>query len=164
MERTEIRHSRLIAWLLDPLAHHGLGSSVLRGLLDRCFPGEDFEPLEEAKPECEVVRGPYRADIVVWLAGRTLIIENKVDAPESPGQCDGMCHEFANDPDPYYVFLTPQGRPPEASTGLGRDLFRPIAYRDLRDLLRGALGAQGSRGEGRHIAEDYLRTLAREFP
>jgi len=57
MERAEIRHSRLIAWLLDPLGRHGLGAGVLRALLGRCFPGEDFEPLEEARPECEVIRG-----------------------------------------------------------------------------------------------------------
>jgi len=48
MERAEIRHSRLIAWLLDPLGRHGLGASVLRGVLKQCFPGADFEPIEDA--------------------------------------------------------------------------------------------------------------------
>jgi PD-(D/E)XK nuclease superfamily len=163
MERAEIRHSRMIAWLLDPLGHHGLRASVLRGLLERCFPGEDFEPFEEARPECEVVRGAYRADIVVWLSGRTLVIENKVNAPESIGQCDGLCREFTNDPDPHYVFLTPQGRPPENSTGPGRERFRPMRYRDLCSILRSALSSEQQPGQGRHIAEDYLRTLELEF-
>jgi hypothetical protein len=164
MQRAEIRHSRLIAWILDPLGRHGMGSSVLGGLLERCFPGEDFGALEVARPECEVVRGAYRADVVVWLSARTLIIENKVDAPEDPGQCDGMCREFADEPDPHYVFLTPQGRSPENSVGLGRELFRPLSYRDLRGILKSSLTRVGRAGDARHIAVDYLLTLTLEFP
>ncbi len=73
-----------------------------------------------------------------------------------------MCLEFANEPDPC-VFLTRQGRPPENSTGLGRELFRPLAYRELRDILRTALADERQTEDGRHIVEDYLQTLELEF-
>jgi hypothetical protein len=163
LERAEIRHSRMIAWLLDPLGQHGLGVSVLRRLLLACFPEKDFETLDDAQPQCEVVKGPCRADIVVWLPSQTLIIENKVDAAESIGQCDVICTEFESKPDPMFVFLTPEGRLPENSSGVGRDLFQPLAYREFREMLRSALGESARRGDGRHVASDYLRTLELEF-
>lgn len=163
MGRDERRHSRLIAWLLDPLGRHGLGSRFLNRLLATCFPGVDFGDTELARTQCEVARGGRLADIVVWLPWAMVVIEVKVDAPEGGTQCDDLCREFAGDIEPHFVFLTPTGRPPERSVGEGLEKFKPLRFQQLREMLQSVLGRNGPSGEGRHIAEDYVSTLEREF-
>ena len=32
--RTEIRHSNMLSWLLNPSENHGLGDSIIRGFMD----------------------------------------------------------------------------------------------------------------------------------
>lgn len=39
VEKTEIRHSNILAWLLDPKESHGLGDSFLRGLIKQVIIG-----------------------------------------------------------------------------------------------------------------------------
>src|SRR5436305_568072 len=81
---------------------------------------------------------------------------------EAGAQCDLLCEEFANDPDPIYVFLTPSGRLPEASIGQGRQLFRPLSYREVKSMLTSAL-LEARSADGLHVAQDYLTTLELEF-
>ena len=35
VSRTEIRHSNMLAWLMDPNENHGLGDAFLKGILRR---------------------------------------------------------------------------------------------------------------------------------
>lgn len=164
INRAEIRHSAMIAWLLDPSARHGLGTRFLDSFLERAF-NRAFEDTDRARTTCEVAREECRADIVVDTPTWNIIIENKVDANESPRQCDILYERFAREGIARFVFLTPSGRKPESASGEAAAAFASLGYRDVRDLLARALcstpAAQSSRG--RHIAEDYLRTLEREF-
>jgi hypothetical protein len=162
LHRDEVRHSRLIAWLLDPCAHHGLGSRVLDGLLARLFPGEAFASLADAHPRCEVPLLEGRLDIVVDAPGLHLVIENKVDAPEGPGQCD-YYYEHVDRPDARFVLLSPDGRRARSEDAEVRDAFRPLRYADLAGIIRGALASSAPRARGRVVVEEYLRTLEKEF-
>ena len=167
MTRAEIRHSRIIAWLLDPCARHGLGVRVLHGLIHRVFGSTDANRLAEhlfaARTTCEAPVDGGRLDIVVEAPGLYLVIENKVDAPEGDQQCD---HYLLHTPrrDARFVLLSPDGRPPRSEDEGVRSAFKLLRYRDLAVILRSALTAvPPSPGRGRHIAEDYLRTLQKEF-
>lgn len=171
LQRRETLHSAAIAWLIDPAARHGLGVAFLQALLGHLFPDETFAHLHAARAVCEVTRGPCRADIVIELPGLLVVIENKVDALESPRQCAILYEQFGPEPNTRYVFLTPDARAPHTAEGRP---FVCLGYATVRRLLAEAL--QGSlpssvnapRGpataSGRPVAEDYLRTLQKEFP
>jgi len=164
VSRAEVRHTRFIAWLMDPSARHGLGTRFLERTLARCFPGEPFERLDRANPACEVVRAECRVDIVVWGLDFTIVIEAKVDAPEGPAQCDYQYEQFVDEPGSRFIFLSPRGRSPRTATGDAKDAFRPLSFAAIRDDLRAALADGPSDAEGRGAAADYLRTLDKEFP
>jgi len=67
---------------------HGLGSRLLSALASSCYPDEAFAELGQAWTEREVARENARIDILVHGPNLTLVLENKVDALESEGQCD----------------------------------------------------------------------------
>lgn len=168
LHRHEVWHSRMIAWLLDPCGHHGLGSKALEALLRRVFGAEvscRVAPgLMRAAASCEEARDGGRCDIIVRAPGVTLVVENKVDALEGHRQCDDYFEAFAQEPGALFAFLTPSGRPPVSASGAAAQAFAPIGYRVIRDVLRAALASGEPSARGRHIAEDYLCTLDREFP
>jgi len=157
----------MVAWLLDPSASHGLGAEFLTATLRRSFPEQGLGPLGTARPECEVPRSGCRADIVVWGDDFTLVIENKVDAPEGAAQCDTLFDRFRDDINPLFLLLCPRAhdRLPRSATGEARKVFRVVTYAAVRQDLHAVL--DGSRddppGPGRDVAQDYLRTLRRVF-
>jgi hypothetical protein len=164
LHRDEVRHSRAIAWLLDPSAHHGLGTRVLAGLLATLFPDDASPPaaLALARPRCEVPLLDGRLDIVVDAPGLHLVIENKVDAPEGPGQCE-YYERHIQRPDARFVLLSPDGREARTAEPGVRSGFRPLRYATLARLLDDALRSGPANARGRAAAEEYLRTLKREF-
>jgi hypothetical protein len=163
--RAEVKHSAMIAWLLDPCARHGLGTRFLAGFVRRLFPSEAFESLPVARTTCEVTRGDCRADIVVEMPETSIIIENKVDAVESPGQCDILFERFGEDIGSRFVLLTPTGKRPDSATGEAAEAFVSVSYADLSAVLEATLAETptGHDSWGRWTAKDYLRTLRREF-
>lgn len=162
ISRAEIRHTKFIAWLMDPAAQHGFGPRFLELVLARTFPGEKFEGLDRATTECEVVRGRCRVDIVVYGPAFTVVIEAKVDAGEAQDQCDYQFEQFSREPGARFIFLTPRGVRPASATGDAADAYVSLSFRSIRDDLRDAL-ASSSNAAGRGAAEDYLRTLERAF-
>ena len=164
LHRDEVRHSRAIAWLLDPGAHHGLGTRVLARLLKALFHDDAFGPdaLALARPRCEVPLLDGRLDIVVDAPGLHLVIENKVDAPEGPGQCEYYFRNIQR-PDARFVLLSPDGREARTSDPDVRSAFRPLRYATLADLLESAIHESPRNARGRPAAEEYLRTLKKEF-
>ncbi len=162
----EVTHSAIIAWLLDPRMRHGLGSRFLAKVLSSCFPDESFGDLGDSWSQTEVTRGRGRADIVVWGgAAFTLLIENKVDAVESEGQCEFYFRAFAQDPNPHFVFLSPDGRPPTSVQKEAAEAYRALNYAKLAELLRDTLSetSDSKAGEARDVAESYVATLTRDL-
>lgn len=110
-DRDELTHSRMLAWVLNPLGQHGLGPSLLEAFVRRLDPrrrdlGGD---LHQARVRLEVTRAESRADIVVDLARGGIVIENKIDAVEQPDQCLRQANDYQRH---VLVFLTPHGYPP----------------------------------------------------
>jgi hypothetical protein len=128
--RAEIRHSAAIAWLLNPCGRHGFGTRMLMKILGQAYPRAEM--LSHARVECEVTRGDCRADIVVEIDDYMLVIESKVDADESDGQCDTLFEQFSG---AEFAFLTPDGRVPRTASGLAANAFRAISYTDVRGML-----------------------------
>jgi hypothetical protein len=166
-ERSELGHSAMIAWLLDPCGRHGLGSRLLERVVRLVHGGRlplRPEALATARSRCEVAVGEGRLDIVVDAPGVLLVIENKVDVDgrEAPGQCDAHFDELCGS-DARFVLLSPDGRAAASDREDVRSAFRPLTYRALARLLREALLHSSKRADARRVAEDYLRTLDKEF-
>ena len=173
--RDELFHSRLLAWLLRPSGRHGLGHGLLRALLDTVWPGERLA--DEATPvvvELERTRSgtseatedalEARADIVVYLDDLVVVIENKLDAGEQPGQCERLYWAWANEAtEVRWLFLTPTGRAPATATSTeAMAAWRTASYPQVREALGAAIAGTSERPSdgGRASALQYLATLS----
>lgn len=166
-QRREIPHSRMLGWLLDPTASHGLGLRMLTAFLRRLGHGELTDGLgaEHVRVERELVlegqedHQDRRADIVVRAGGTPVVIELKVDAAEGTDQTRDLAGHFRRlHPAPILVFLTLDGTDAEEPAFLSMRL-RDVAL-DLRAALATAPEPAGAAGTvGRRTAADYLETL-----
>ncbi len=159
--RSELSHSAVIAWLLDPNGSHGLGARCLHAVLAAGWDLEVADIGSAVGVELEVTRVETRADIVVEFGSGTLIVENKVDAPEQQTQCDDFYREWGSGV--LYLLLSPTGaRPLSAHRAETRAAWRSLSYGAFAKLLA-ELRPQAD-GPGREALTDYLETLRRQFP
>lgn len=94
MVRQETKHSRFLAFLLDPQASHGLGHQFLGRFLSAVIAGHPapglsplkvaISDLHDAKVFCE--RDHFDISVELPSLGALLVIENKIDASESEDQ------------------------------------------------------------------------------
>lgn len=95
MERMEIRHSAILAWLLNPQETHGLGDAFLKAFLCQALKGSSSSKLPSALDvamadlmDAEVRREWRNIDLLV-LSQRNqwaFVIENKFDSTQHSGQ------------------------------------------------------------------------------
>lgn len=93
IERYELKHSALIANLLDPEGSHGCGDAFLRAFFEIALKGTAY-PFENSSPDSctEYYTGPIagdtggRIDILVKSSQYGLIIENKIYAGDQDKQ------------------------------------------------------------------------------
>lgn len=165
--RAENTHSRMLQWLLKPTGRHGLGSGLVRRLMEHCT----GEPAPASLAVRNVVFSQWRndreADLVVWGEDFTLVIENKVDAKEQPRQCDDLYANFKNEKAPRFLFLTPDGRKPSTATTPGAlDAFKTLSWPEVSAMIEAALNESrpaSARVAAVDVVRTYLRTLQEQF-
>ena len=171
----EIRHSNVLAWLLDPQETHGLGDRFLRRFLSRLlldrddfhvpFSAVDLElmPLENI----EVLREERGIDVVVLCRGAvrwSLLIENKIRAGEAEGQLGRYRREVEelNPAAPVLpVYLTVDGDEPSADGKLAG--FVPVSYGQVIDISGPIIEQNRSRipPAAALLLDDWLTVLGR---
>lgn len=168
--RWETYHSAILAWLLNPIAPHGLGSRFLERFLTAIDPGFEWaKDLSAVVPRTEVWKGNSRADIVLLAPEFRVVVEVKVDADEQPKQCLRLFRDWtAGSPayETFFAFLTPHGdRRPKTATDEATDAFTGLGFHQVEELLRQAMEIGPSRTEwpGRAVVDAYARTLTEEF-
>jgi hypothetical protein len=121
LQHSEVHHCRVLRWLLDPLAHHGLGAPFMRALSTRL--DLHLSHPERARVDAEVPDSRSRADVVIRDADGswTVVIEAKVNAAEGHRQAARLERDW---PEPaQLVFLTVEAitfrLPLRASSGGG---------------------------------------------
>ncbi|MCH8149724.1 MAG: PD-(D/E)XK nuclease family protein [Planctomycetes bacterium] len=133
VERTEIRHSNVLAWLLTPDETHGLGATFLRRFLSRLLLESDVSGISLTPAQVELmnlsdveVRREWKnIDILVHSQEHNwcLLIENKIDSKESRDQLERYVKTVHNDMPGCQiipVYLTVEGDDPsEAGKKLG---------------------------------------------
>ena len=146
IERAEIRHSHMLAWLLAPRESHGLGSLFLRRFLSRLLMENEGVnvSLTPARVELmqlddvEVLREWQNIDIVVHSPSGEwcLVLENKIGAKESPAQLTRyrktIEKEFPGS-EIIPVFLTLEGDDPSEE---GKDHgYVSLSHKQIMDLV-----------------------------
>lgn len=133
----EVRHSRILAWLLDAESGHGQGEVFMRAFADLCCLDVAAGALDRYSVRTEFVGKETIIDVMVCRRGEFLVyLENKVYAQEGPSQ---LAREFRDmrrrgaalgipRERQFPIFLTPDGRPPLSGNPAR---WRSVSYRDM---------------------------------
>lgn len=174
IERVEIRHSNVLAWLLSPNETHGLGANFLRRFLSRLLMDHEEAriPLTPAQVELmdfndvEVLREWQNIDVVArsrsdrWC----LMIENKVKGGETRDQLVRYLKVARTEmPDHVMipVFLTLEGEDP-SSEAMEAGYLR-LSHTHILELAEQIVSQHRSRipDDARVLLDHYFVTLRR---
>jgi len=153
IENAEIRHSNVLAWLLNPNETHGLRDSILRGVIGHVVISNDLTP-EEFELEntyfadfndAEVSREWHNIDILVVSESTetVVIIENKVLSDESKDQLSNYYNSVSSTYPSFRIlpiFLTMDGH--EAKND---SRYLGLSHRDVVEVISSELQANSAR-------------------
>jgi hypothetical protein len=182
VSRTEIRHSNMLAWLLDPRESHGFGTAFLDGFLKRICKNADVDektPFLIANWENATVSREWgtekrRLDILVecrYTSKKSLVlaIENKIDSKDGNGQLDAYYKEILKEfPCEYnrgrhlFVYLTPDGDDP--ASDIEADVWIRLSYADIVSILDELMTFKVQMPQNlRELLHDYRSLIRREI-
>jgi hypothetical protein len=176
-EHGEIRHSNVLAWLLQPEESHGLKDLFLRRWLMRVFHESESESASYIDPVeldslsirlVEVYREWNHIDLLLRIQtfdGDEIIIaiENKVKAFQGQEQLKRYRHRVENTyksaDHRLFIFLTRREEDPED------DAWATATYQQVHDILEDCLNEQRSviGNEPKVLLDHYLRLLKESF-
>jgi PD-(D/E)XK nuclease superfamily len=166
LDHDEVRHCLALAWLLDPEGVHGLGTRLLRRLLDRCAPGYELSDRQRVSVVTEETRAwrtadETRADVLVDCGDLALVIEAKANAGEQDHQAYRLVQLWATGGiDCRFVFLTKDGRIP-VSAGSHDQRWVGLSCATVRSCVAAELDNADPSAPGRHAAEEWLAAARR---
>lgn len=176
-EHGEIRHSNVLAWLLQPEESHGLKDLFLRRWLMRIFHESESGSASYIDPveldslsirSVEVYREWNHIDLLLRIQtfdGDEIVvaIENKVKASQSQDQLKRYRQRvestYKNADHWLYIFLTQREEEPED------DAWVAATYQQVHDILEDCLNEQRSviGSEPKVLLDHYLRILKESF-
>lgn len=176
-EHGEIRHSNVLAWLLQPEESHGLKDLFLRRWLMRIFHESESGSASYIDPveldslsirSVEVYREWNHIDLLLRIQtfdGDEIVvaIENKVKASQSQDQLKRYRQRvestYKNADHWLYIFLTQREEEPED------DAWAAATYQQVHDILEDCLNEQRSviGSEPKVLLDHYLRILKESF-
>ncbi|MBQ3264910.1 MAG: PD-(D/E)XK nuclease family protein [Ruminococcus sp.] len=169
--RMEIRHSNMLAWLLDPNENHGLGDRVLKGFLSlaarqKQLHDSAYDPSFAAQTDFysfTIFREWCYIDILAVSQREkcVLCIENKIDADEHGDQLKLYANRIDQTYRDYrklFVYLTPDKR--ESSD---TDRWLSMSYEDVLNVIQDALSVTEISNEAKLIIENYMTTVRRDI-
>lgn len=168
--RTEIRHSNVLAWLLDSGESHGLGSGVLSELLnvvvkEKLVDTETaFKLLTLPLSDVVVYREMQNIDILVEVDNKCVIcIENKVDTQDHDDQLNRYYQIITNrytSLTKLFLYLTPGGAAPLHDDNTA---WNTISYETVCRLIHKAATKVSLRADVKAFIDSYLDVLRREI-
>ena len=169
----EEKHSRVLAWLLNPKGNHQLGDAFLKSFLsvatNRKVSGLDLSAARVQLEWRNRVGGQWGfLDILILDEKQRFLcaIENKVWSGEHSRQLTRYRQALkAKFPDftQCYVFLSPDRKP--AQNAIEREHWRPLDYGEICQLVEETLqNLSGSISEDvRVVLRQYANTLRRDI-
>ena len=154
ISRTEIRHSNMLAWLMDPCENHGLEERVLRGILRKVT---DQLPADYSG---FVIRREWNSiDLMAVSDSEKYVfcIENKIDTGEHDNQLerykqlvDGTYSDYTK----IQAYLTPSGK---ASSD--PDHWLSLGYEDVSSVIDEAKQGLILQPEAELLIRNYLDVI-----
>jgi hypothetical protein len=158
LEHNEVVHSSFLAWLLDPLESHGLGSFFVKRFLERTeleIEELDFSNLQVEK---EISGDKSRLDIRVFdSCGKfQCIIENKIQSSEGADQTTRLYNDFHDEAyeKEVFIFLTLNQKSKPKNKH-----FITLNYEQVLAILTELLDV--AEGNTKFLIKHYLNTLER---
>jgi hypothetical protein len=159
----EIRHSNVLAWLLDPNSHHGLGDLLFKNILlealksrkkstDNKLP-QINEVLDTAYTDLKIMREWRNIDLLAVSQDKNtvFVIENKLGASEEETQLARYAKIVKDKYSSYkqiFVFLTLDGADPKEC-----DLYIPLRHKQIHDIVKSVV----------EVRKDYLNAKVYDF-
>ena len=163
---TEIRHSNVLAWLMDPAENHGLHDGVIRGFV--AFAARrmvDDGGFDDLLMDCDgfSIRREWRNIDILAVNEKekyVLCIENKIFSDEHDDQLARYRAEIEREfPDcrRRFVFLTPNSGEASESDWLA------MGYGDVLDIIDRAVETAAPAPETARFIADYMDTVRRNI-
>ena len=139
LSRTEIRHSNMISWLLNPSESHGLGDSFIRALIRIIIRNGVYGAIEPVElmtadlSDLQVLREWENIDIFIYSKEFAIAIENKVDSGEHDNQLEKykkLIEDRYSTQKKIYLYLTPAGINPSDT-----DNWEILTYSDILEAI-----------------------------
>ena len=170
ISKTEIRHSNMLAWLLDPNETHGIGDVFLRGVLSHLAKSIEVETavkmLAGDLSSFRVFRELSHIDLLLVSRELAIVvaIENKIGAGEhyASGTMEKQTIVYKERVQTQYkgynqifVFLTPEGEEPSDEEWL------VMTYSDILGILKPIAQMAGLKPEVELLLKNYIETIKR---
>ena len=165
LERNEVRNCMVLSWLLNPQGSHGFGGILLETLINEINlrshekplppPGKFCTVRTESNPDGDVSN---RYDIEIDDEKFYLIIEVKIDAPESSNQLKryGLIAQVRADKRPWgIVFLTPKGIA-SVTAGIFYNKITSLSWRNLSKMLTKCVREECKKSSDKKGASQYM--------
>lgn len=166
--RTEIRHSNMLAWLLNPNENHGLGDRVLRGLIRQTvlFSSTQVDILDTLLMDCynfSILREWHNIDVLAVSHEEkfVLCIENKIDSGEHDNQLARYKKQIEQAFPEYqkkYIYLSPEGL--EASDS---ENWHAMSYAEVLSVIESAMQQVNLLPEVQLLVNNYIDTIRRDI-
>lgn len=169
ISRTEIRHSNILSWLLNPNENHGLGDAFFKTIIQTIVQNDDtgkyniLETLLMDFYSFSVYREWKNIDILMVSDTEKFVIaiENKIGSHEHDNQLEKY-RNILNTDYPNYrkicLYLTPDGEDPSDT-----DNWDILSYRDIVEALSFQKSIIDLAPDVALVVENYLDVLKRDI-
>ncbi|WP_426571323.1 PD-(D/E)XK nuclease family protein [Aquihabitans sp. McL0605] len=156
LSRAEVVNCRMVRWLFDPLARHGIGVDMIRSLAD--YLDITIESPETASVETEIAIADTRADIVLTAGSDTIVFEAKIDAAEQDQQGKRIETHWP-DADPLIFLTAGRARIPHSAADPAR--WRHLSWLWIAETASAHTTQKHGTGDARMTtAHDAVRAWA----
>lgn len=169
ISRTEIRHSNILAWLLDASENHGLGDAFIKGIIQRIVESDEddrydiFALLLLDYNSFIICREWKNIDLLMSSEKEQMVIaiENKVGSHEHDNQLNRYRKIVEAEYPGFkqiYIYLTPDGEEPSDTQN-----WSSLTYRDVVEILESVKGRISILPEIELLLNNYIDTLRRDI-
>ncbi len=169
ISRMEIRHSNVLAWLLNPGENHGLGDVYLRGVMKQLIENDvegrydKFELLSMNMQSFSIYREYKHIDILLVSSEEKIVIaiENKVGSSEHSDQLNRYRLTLEDDYPEYqkvYMFLTPYGDEPSDDEN-----WSVFTYDEVVDILESVYQKLELQPDVSLLIRNYIEIIRRNI-
>lgn len=167
--RTEIRHSNLLAWLLNPNENHGLNDSIIKGFIQFAITSlpssqnDVFRTLLMDFRSFDLLREWHHIDVLAISDKEkyVLCIENKIDTGEHDNQLERYQKTIEDNFPDYnktYIFLSPEGSESSIS-----DIWLSMSYNDVIRIIESACKKTKLLPEAEMLINNYVEAIRRDI-